>query len=119
MTEPAYDGNGKNPNHYGPHCAGSCEGAAYTAKIRELEARLAEAENQCEAWKQEALKEEGIARDYQDKYFAAESALKSIIALTDSQKGNKQRLKIAVGLAMKGLFNESEQSQYNPQITKP
>ena len=36
--------SGKNPDHYGPHCAGLCEGAAYTVKIRELEARLAEKE---------------------------------------------------------------------------
>ena len=42
MTEPAYDGNGKNPDHYGPHCSGSCEGAAYAVKIRELEVRLTE-----------------------------------------------------------------------------
>jgi len=34
----------KNPDHYGPHCAGLCEGAAYTVKIRELESRLAEKE---------------------------------------------------------------------------
>ena len=31
----------KNPKHHGPHCAGHCEGQAYSSRIRELEGELA------------------------------------------------------------------------------
>ena len=31
----------KNPNHHGPHCAGLCEGQAYSSRIKELEGELA------------------------------------------------------------------------------
>jgi len=30
----------KNENHYGPHCAGLCEGASYISTIRNLEAEI-------------------------------------------------------------------------------
>ena len=30
-----------NPNHHGPHCAGDCEGQAYSSRIKELERELA------------------------------------------------------------------------------
>ena len=30
-----------NPNHHGPHCAGLCEGQAYSYRIKELEIKLA------------------------------------------------------------------------------
>ncbi len=35
-----------NDKHKGPHCAGSCEGAAYLIKIRGLEAENAKLEAQ-------------------------------------------------------------------------
>ena len=31
----------KNPTHHGPHCAGHCEGQAYSSRIKELERELA------------------------------------------------------------------------------
>ena len=31
----------KNPTHHGPHCAGLCEGQAYSSRIKELERELA------------------------------------------------------------------------------
>ena len=63
--------SGKNPDHYGPHCAGSCEGAAYTAKIRELEARLATFEGEPN---RVALLKSNLA-DLQDKCDSLEARL--------------------------------------------
>lgn len=32
----------KNPKHFGPHCAGYCEGASYNITIRQLKNKIAQ-----------------------------------------------------------------------------